>query len=118
MTTGLRFESLWAFTAQFSALREEHHGPIVNKRDAGPIVRAAQFRSGVSWAAIAQAIGKDPVWVVAALLGQHALTAADAEIVGGVAGFGSGGPGGPADAALPRFLRFAGAIRPDDIPAV
>lgn len=32
--------------------------PIVNKRDAGQIVRAAQFRSGVSWAAIAQAIGK------------------------------------------------------------
>ncbi|MCB5293711.1 cyanase [Arthrobacter sp. SO3] len=58
--------------------------PIVSKRDAGQIVRAAQFRSGVSWAAIAQAIGKDPVWVVAALLGQHPLTAADAEIVGGL----------------------------------
>ncbi|GAC1603446.1 MAG: cyanase [Pseudarthrobacter sp.] len=60
--------------------------PIVSKRDAGQIVRAARFRTGVSWAEIALAIGKDPVWVVAALLGQHALTAADAGIVGEVLG--------------------------------
>ena len=39
---------------------------------------------------IARAIGKDPVWVVAALLAQHALTTAEPEIVGG-ADFGSGG---------------------------
>ncbi len=55
---------------------------MVTKQEAAEVVRAAQFRSGRSWSEIAEAIGRPQVWTVAALLGQHALTAEEATKVG------------------------------------
>ncbi|HLS72564.1 MAG TPA: cyanase [Actinomycetaceae bacterium] len=54
---------------------------MVTKEQAAQVVRHAQFRSGVSWKAIAEAIGRPPVWTVAALLGQHPLSAEEAATV-------------------------------------
>lgn len=55
---------------------------MVSKQEAAEIVRAAQFRSGRSWTEIAEAIGRPPVWTVAALLGQHPVPAEEAAKVG------------------------------------
>jgi cyanate lyase len=54
---------------------------MMTKEEAGQIVRLARFRSGISWAALAEAIGRDPVWTVAALLGQHPMTPAEVTTV-------------------------------------
>jgi len=54
----------------------------LSKKDAGEIIRLARFRAGVSWALIAESIGKAPAWTVAALLGQHPMTEDDATTVG------------------------------------
>ncbi|MEY8016365.1 cyanase [Mycobacterium servetii] len=44
-------------------------------------IRLARVERGLSWAKIAESIRKDPVWTVAALLGQHPLAAGDAATV-------------------------------------
>jgi cyanate lyase len=54
----------------------------LSKKDAGEIIRLARFRAGVSWTLIAESIGKAPAWTVAALLGQHPMSADDARTVG------------------------------------
>ena len=54
----------------------------LSKTDAAEIIRLARFRAGVTWAAIAERIDKAPVWTVAALLGQHPMSAEDANAVG------------------------------------
>ncbi|OCB19807.1 cyanase [Mycobacterium malmoense] len=53
----------------------------LTKKELGGVVRLARAERGLSWAKIAASIGKDPVWTVAALLGQHPLSAADAATV-------------------------------------
>ena len=53
----------------------------LTKADLAEVIRLARFKQGLSWAKIAEAIGKDKVWTVAALLGQHPLSAEDASIV-------------------------------------
>lgn len=55
---------------------------MISKDEAGQAVRLAKFRTGVTWASLAEAIGKDPVWTVAALLGQHPVPADAAATVG------------------------------------
>jgi cyanate lyase len=59
---------------------------VVTKQEAGEIVRRARFRADIPWTRIAQEIGKDPVWTVAALLGQHPVPAAAATVVGELLG--------------------------------
>ncbi|OJZ74616.1 cyanase [Mycobacterium paraffinicum] len=54
---------------------------VLTKTDLAQVVRVARAKRGVSWAKIAESIGKDPVWTVAALLGQHPLTAGEASTV-------------------------------------
>lgn len=54
----------------------------VSKKEAAEIIRLARFRAGTTWAAIAGHIDKAPAWTVAALLGQHPLSAEDANAVG------------------------------------
>ncbi|ETW21260.1 cyanase [Mycobacterium gastri] len=44
-------------------------------------IKLARMAKGLSWTKIADAIGKDRVWTVAALLGQHPLSADDASTV-------------------------------------
>lgn len=58
----------------------------LTKADLAEVVRRARAERGLSWAKIAAAIGKDPVWTVAALLGQHPLTAGDASTVASLLG--------------------------------
>lgn len=55
---------------------------MISKDEAGQAVRLAKFRTGVTWASLAEAIGKDPVWTVAALLGQHPVPADATATVG------------------------------------
>lgn len=51
---------------------------MTSKTQLGQQVRAARLRKGLTWAELAAAIGKDPSWTVAALLGQHPMSAEDA----------------------------------------
>ncbi|GAA4536296.1 cyanase [Mycobacterium paraffinicum] len=53
----------------------------LTKTDLAQLIRLARVRRGLSWAKIAESIAKDPVWTVAALLGQHPLSAGDAATV-------------------------------------
>jgi cyanate lyase len=61
---------------------------MMTKEEAGPVVRLARFRAGVSWAELAEAIGRDPVWTVAALLGQHPMSATEVATVAGLLALG------------------------------
>ncbi|WP_298455758.1 cyanase [uncultured Cellulomonas sp.] len=55
--------------------------PVLAKGDAADLVVAARIRRGLTWAAIAEAIGAPVVWTTAALLGQHPMTAEQAQAV-------------------------------------
>ncbi|ORB82730.1 cyanase [Mycobacterium kansasii] len=44
-------------------------------------IRLARAAKGLTWTKIADAIGRDRVWTVAALLGQHPLSGSDASTV-------------------------------------
>ncbi len=54
---------------------------VLSKSDLSEVIRLARVKHGLSWATIAESIGKDPVWTVAALLGQHPLSAGEASTV-------------------------------------
>ncbi len=51
---------------------------------AGAQVAAAKARSGVTWADIAQAVGRSLVWSTSAVLGQQPLDADQASAIGGL----------------------------------
>lgn len=51
---------------------------MLSKPEAGQIAARQRVRLGISWAQVAEHIDKPPVWAVAAVLGQHPLTAPDA----------------------------------------
>ena len=53
----------------------------LTKSDLAEVIKLARLKLGLSWAQIAKSIGKDPAWTVAALLGQHPLSAEEASIV-------------------------------------
>jgi len=53
----------------------------MDRLEAGAVVRRAVRRSGTSWAALAEALGRSVVWTTSALLGQQPLEAAQAAIV-------------------------------------
>lgn len=55
--------------------------PFVSKYEAAQIIRVARFRAGVSWAQLAEAVGRDKEWTTAALLGSHALSAQEAAAI-------------------------------------
>lgn len=58
----------------------------LTKPDVAEAIRLARAKRGLSWAKIAETIGKDPAWTVAALLGQHPLSACDARAVASLLG--------------------------------
>lgn len=58
----------------------------LTRADLAEVIKVARVRHGLSWAKIAESIGKDPVWTVAALLGQHPLSADDASTVAALLG--------------------------------
>jgi cyanate lyase len=53
----------------------------LTKPELAEVIRLARVKHGLSWAKLAASIGKDPVWTVAALLGQQPLSAGDASTV-------------------------------------
>lgn len=55
--------------------------PNALKTELGEKIALARARKGLTWQEISSAIGKDPVWTVAALLGQHPVPADDAAVV-------------------------------------
>jgi cyanate lyase len=57
---------------------------MTTKQQAAQAVLAAKVRLGLTWAQIADAIGKPVVWTTAALLGQHPVPAPEAKTVGGL----------------------------------
>ncbi len=61
-------------------------GANAAKERAAEAVRDAKERAGLTWVAIAEKLGKPKEWTVAALLGQHPLTEADAGTVGQLLG--------------------------------
>lgn len=52
------------------------------KEDAAQAVRDAKYRTGATWAQIAERIGRSKEWTVAALLGMHPVPADEARMVG------------------------------------
>jgi len=55
--------------------------PMLTKAAAAERVVTARLRAGLSWQAIAERLGTPVVWTTAALLGQHPLTAEQADAV-------------------------------------
>jgi cyanate lyase len=52
---------------------------MMTKKDAAEAVRSAKARLGVTWAQLAEAVGRPLAWTTSALLGQQPMTAAQAE---------------------------------------
>jgi cyanate lyase len=52
---------------------------MMTKKDAAAAVRAAKARLGVTWAELAEAVGRPPAWTTSVLLGQQPMSAAQAE---------------------------------------
>jgi cyanate lyase len=52
---------------------------MMTKKEAAEAVRAAKARLGVTWAQLAEAVGRPPGWTTSALLGQHPMSATEAE---------------------------------------
>ncbi|QJY49161.1 cyanase [Pseudonocardia broussonetiae] len=59
---------------------------FLDKAGAGRIVDRLRIRRGLTWAEVAQAVGRAPVWTVAALLGKHPVPAEEAQAVGALLG--------------------------------
>jgi cyanate lyase len=57
---------------------------MMTKREAAAAVRAAKVRLGVTWAQLAEAVGRPLAWTTAALLGQHPMDGAQARAAAGV----------------------------------
>jgi cyanate lyase len=57
-------------------------GGDVATEDLARTVDAARIAKGLTWAALAEAIDRPPVWTVAALQGQHPLDAGAAQRIG------------------------------------
>src|SRR5580693_1537546 len=53
--------------------------PMMTKKEAAEAVRAAKVRLKVTWAQLAEAVDRPLAWTTAALLGQHPMTADQAD---------------------------------------
>jgi len=51
---------------------------MVSKSEAAAAVRVAKARLGVTWAQLAEAVGRPVAWTTSALLGQQPMSAAQA----------------------------------------
>jgi cyanate lyase len=57
---------------------------MMTKHDAAVAVRAAKAQLAVSWAQLAEAVGRPVAWTTAALLGQHPMGKTEAEAAASV----------------------------------
>jgi cyanate lyase len=55
---------------------------MLSKKEAAESVRAAKARLGVTWAQLAEAVGRPVAWTTSALLGQQPMMAAQANAAG------------------------------------
>jgi cyanate lyase len=55
---------------------------MLSKKEAAESIRAAKARLGVTWAQLAEAVGRPVAWTTSALLGQQPMTAAQAKAAG------------------------------------
>jgi len=55
---------------------------MMTKEEAAAQIRAAKARLGVTWAQLAEAVGRPPAWTTSALLGQQPMTADQAKAAG------------------------------------
>jgi len=53
--------------------------PAMTKKDAAEAVRAAKARLGLTWAQLAEAVGRPLAWTTSALLGQQPMSAQEAD---------------------------------------
>jgi cyanate lyase len=53
-------------------------GPAMTKKEAAEAVRTAKAQLGLTWAQLAEAVGRPVAWTTAALLGQHPMSADEA----------------------------------------
>ena len=53
-------------------------GPAMTKKEAAEAVRAAKAQLGLTWAQLAEAVGRPVAWATAALLGQHPMSTDEA----------------------------------------
>src|SRR6202012_4352151 len=58
--------------------RMTNHGPMGTKQEAAAAVRAAKVQLGLTWAQIAEAVGRPVAWTTTALLGQHPMSEPEA----------------------------------------
>ncbi|TNC28050.1 cyanase [Amycolatopsis alkalitolerans] len=56
------------------------HKPLT-KQDVAEQIRFTRARKGISWQQLAEAIHRDPVWTVAALLGQHPVPESEVAVI-------------------------------------
>jgi cyanate lyase len=91
---------------------------MLTKREAGEAVRAAKARLGVTWAQLAEAVGRPVAWTTSALLGQQPMTAAQATAAGSLLELSE-------DVTQALQLHptrgragLGGARRPDDLPVL
>jgi cyanate lyase len=56
----------------------EFTGPAMTKKEAAEAVRAAKAHLELTWAQLAEAVGRPVAWTTAALLGQHPMSAEEA----------------------------------------
>ncbi|REF38027.1 cyanase [Thermasporomyces composti] len=57
---------------------------MLSKQEAAQRVRAAKVRKNLTWARIAEAVGAPVAWTTAALLGQHPMSAEQAQAAVGI----------------------------------
>jgi cyanate lyase len=61
----------------------------MTREQATEAIRAAKEESGLTWAGLAEAVGRSPVWTTAALLGQGSMSAEEAANVTEALGLGT-----------------------------
>lgn len=61
---------------------------MMTKQEAADAVRSALIEPGVTWAQLAEAVGRPVVWSTAAFLGQHPMGAVEAEAAASALGLG------------------------------
>ena len=61
---------------------------MMTKQEAAAAVLAAKTQLGLTWAQLAEAVGRPVAWTTSALLGQQPMTKAQAEAAAGALGYG------------------------------
>jgi cyanate lyase len=61
-----------------------NQGPAMTKQEAAAAVRTAKLQLGLTWAQIAEAVGRPVAWTTTALLGQHPMSEPEASAAAGL----------------------------------